>query len=171
LYQLGRKNAPKFISGSKYLFYANFDRATKKWEVRYCGRTRMAQYVQDDLRYLDGLPASARTTRIAGEVTRYDTDEENPQGTTQRLAGIKLKIIGAGKEYQVTTDANGVFEHYGAAPGEYVIQPEIPSGLKLFAVLHYGPLDRSRLHSFKIEVKQGDCSGAGILLTTDRARD
>ena len=131
----------------------------------------MANYVHDDLRYLDGLPASAKKTRIAGEVTRYDRDEENPAGTTQRLAGIKIKITGAGKEYEVTTDSNGVYELSGVAAGEYVLQPEIPSGLKLFLVLHYGPFPRSRLHSFKVELKEGGCSGAGILLTTDRTKD
>ena len=72
LHQRGRKVAPKFILGSRYLVYANFDRATRKWEVRRCGRTRLANYVQDDLHYLDGLPASLKKTRIAGEVTRYD---------------------------------------------------------------------------------------------------
>ncbi len=34
LHQLGRKNSPKLISNNRYLFYANLDRQTKKWEVR-----------------------------------------------------------------------------------------------------------------------------------------
>lgn len=168
LHQLGRKNAPKFILGSKYLFYANFDRVTKKWEVRPCGRTRLANYVQDDLHYLNGLPASANKTRIAGEVSRHDTDEDNPQGTNQRLPGIKIKITGAGKEYEVVTDANGVYELYGAAPGKYVIHPEIPSGLVLLLVVHYGPFDLSQVRSLKVELKEGGCSGATILFTPDR---
>ena len=112
LHQLGRKNAPKFIAGSRYLFYANFDGATKKWEVKTCGRTRMANFVQDDLRYLNNLKASAKRSRIAGEVVRYETDSENPQGITERLAGIKLKLIGAGKEYETATDENGFYEAY-----------------------------------------------------------
>jgi hypothetical protein len=94
LHQLGRKNAPKFVLGSRYLFYANFDRVTRKWEVRHCGFTRMAKYVQDDLHYLDCLPSSLNKTRIAGEVTRYDTDAENPQGTTERLGESESKVRG-----------------------------------------------------------------------------
>jgi len=168
LHQLGRKNAPKFIQGSRYLFYANYDRATKKWEVRRCGRTLMAQYAHDDLYYLNGLPASAKKTRIAGEVIRYENDEENPQGTNRRLAGVRIKITGAGEEYEVVTDANGMYEIYGAAAGSYVIQPVIPSGLVLMGVMHYGPFDRSQLRSLKIELKEGACSGATILLTPNR---
>jgi hypothetical protein len=168
LHQLGRKNAPKFILGSTYLFYANFDRATKKWEVLFCGRTRMAKYATDDVHYLGGLSASVKKTRIAGEVTRYDTDEENPQGITQRLRGIRIKIIGAGKEYEVTTDADGFYELYGAPAGKYVLRPVIPNGLVLMAVLRYGPLDLSHIRSFTIELKESACSGANIVLTTDR---
>lgn len=56
LHQLGRKNAPKFILESRYLFYANFDRATKKWEIKRCGNTRMIEYVEDDLHYLPVYP-------------------------------------------------------------------------------------------------------------------
>lgn len=168
LHQLGRKIAPKFILGSRYLFYANFDRATKKWEVRSCSRTLMAQYAQDDLRYLEGLPDSAGKTRIAGAVTRYDTDKENPQGTNERLAGIRIRIIGADKQYEVVTDAKGIYELYDAPPGRYLVQPVIPSGLVLMAALHYGPLDRSKIRSLRIELKEGACSGVTIVLTTDQ---
>lgn len=164
LHQLGRKNAPKFVLGSRYLFYANFDRAARKWEVRRCGRTRMAAYVQDDLGYLNGLPASVNKTRIGGVVTRYDNDEENPQGTNTRLEGIRIKITGAGKEYEVVTDSTGVYEVYGAAAGSYVLEPVIPSGLVLMGVMHYGPFDRSQWRSLKIELKEGACSGASIIL-------
>lgn len=167
LHQLGRKNAPKFVLHSRYLFYANFDRVAKKWEVRQCGRTRMAEYGQDDLSYLDGLPASAGKTRIAGGVTRYDADKENPQGTTERLGGIRIKIMGADKQYEVVTDAKGVFELHGAPAGRYLIQPLIPNGLVLMAVMHYGPFDRSKFRSLRIELKEGACSGATIILTTD----
>lgn len=168
LHQLGRKNAPKFVLNSRYLFYANFDRVTKKWEVRRCGRTVMANYAQDDLSYLNGLPASVNKTRIAGSVTRYDTDEENPQGNSERLAGIRIKIKGAGKVYEVITDSKGIYELYGAAAGRYIIQPEIPRGLMLWAVLHYGVLDLARIRSLTIDVMEGACSGASIILTTDR---
>jgi hypothetical protein len=168
LHQLGRKNAPKFVLGSRYLFYANFDGVTKQWEIKPCGRTLMAEYVQDDLHYLDSLPSKANETRIAGVVSRYDTDEENPQGTAERLLGIKIKIIGGEKEYEVVTDTNGVYELYGAPVGNYIIQPEIPSGLVLMGVMHYGPLDRTKFRSLSIELKEASCSGVTILLTTDR---
>lgn len=125
----------------------------------------MIKYSNDDLRYLDGLPTSFKKTRIAGEVVRYKTSADNPQGDMERLSGIKLKIIGNGKEYAVVTDANGVYELYDAPAGTYIIQPDIPAGLTLFSVRHYGAFDLSKIHSLTIELKQGGCSGALILLT------
>lgn len=165
LHQLGRKVAPKFILGQRYLFYANFDRGTRKWEVKRCGRTRLMSHVQDDLHYLDGLRASPIRTRIAGEVTRYERDDENPQGTTQRLSGVRIKIKGEGKEYEVVTNAQGIYELHNAPAGKYVIEPEIPPGLVLLLVVHYGPFDRSKVKSLSIELKEGGCSGAGLILT------
>ena len=165
LHQLGRKSAPKFVLGSRYLFYANFDRVTKKWEVRPCGRTGMAKYLQDDLHYLDGLPASLNKTRIAGKVVRYETDRDNPQGTVEKLAGIRISIKGEGRKYEVVTDTEGMYELYGAPPGRYVIQADIPNGLVLYGVTHYGPFDRLKVRSLVVELKERGCSGAGLILT------
>ena len=169
LHQLGRKVAPKFISGSSYLFFANVDPVTKKWEVRRCGRTRMSKYANDDLRYLEGLPAALNQTRIAGEVTRFDADEEEPQGRTERLAGVRIHIKGEGKEYEVVTDARGVYELTGVPPGKYVIQPDLPAGLTLMLVMHYGPLDRAKVKSLDIVLKERGCSGVDLILTSGPA--
>lgn len=171
LHQLGRRNAPKFIFGQSYLFYANLDRATKKWEVQRCGRTRMIKYVSDDLSYMNGLPAALNKTRIAGEVTGYYTDEEEPQGRTERLAGVRLHIKGGGKEFEVVTDARGVYEVIDVPPGKYVLEPDLPAGMELMLVMHYGFLDFSKVRSLSVEVKEHGCSGVGIILTpTPRAK-
>ena len=164
LHQLGRKSSPKLVLNSRYLIYANLDRQTKKWEVRRCGRTLMAQYAQDDLRYLERPRAKVKESRIAGAVVRYEPDEETPGGKTQRLAGIKIRIKGEEKEYEAVTDATGIYELYGVPAGKYVIDLDIPSGLKLMGVIHHGPFDRSKLKSLNIELKDRECSGVMIFL-------
>jgi hypothetical protein len=169
LHQLGNRNAPKFVVDSRYLFYANFDHAKRIWEVKPCGRTRMANYVQDDLRYLKGLPSGANETRIGGEVVRYESNAENPQGTSERLAGVRIKIRGEGKEYESVTDANGVYEIRDVPTGTYSIQPVIPPGLKLLGVVHYGSFDRAKFLSLIVELGKDGCSGATLLLTADSA--
>ncbi|HEU4509448.1 MAG TPA: hypothetical protein VFR78_14475 [Pyrinomonadaceae bacterium] len=163
-HQRGRKSSPKLVLNSSYLFYANLDRQTKKWEVRRCGRTIMARYAQDDLRYLEGRPEHANQSRIAGAVLRYLPDAEEPAGKAERLAGLRIRITSEEKQYEVVTGPDGMFELYGAPPGKYVLHPDIPSGFRLMGVVHYGPLDLSKIQDLTIELKERECSGATILL-------
>jgi hypothetical protein len=165
LHQWGRKNAPKFLLGSSYLFYANRD-PRRQWWVKPCGRTRMSPYVQDDLRYLNSLTKSSQRTRIAGEIVRYESDAENPAGTAERLPGIQVSIKGMGKEYETITDTNGIYEVLDVPPGKYSIQPKMPAGLRLWAALHYGPIDPKTFQSLDVELQPKSCSGLTILLTS-----
>jgi len=165
LHQSGRNNAPKFLLGSSYLFYANRD-VRRQWWVKPCGRTRMSPYVQDDLRYLKSLTKSSPRTRIAGEILRYESDAENPAETTERMPGIQVSIKGIGKEYETVTDTNGIYEVLDVPPGKYSIQPKMPAGLRLWAVLHYSPLDPKTFQLLDIELQPKSCSGLTILLTS-----
>lgn len=165
LRQLGRRRTEKFVYGARYLFYANYDRAAKIWEVKGCGRTRMAEYANDDLRYLDGLPASSKRTRISGEATRFYHDSDLGR-MTERVAGLRIKIVGEGKEYETVTDEHGVYEVLDARSGKYKLQLKIPEGLTFLFAIHNGPLPISRVTSLEIELKEGNCSGADIVLDT-----
>jgi hypothetical protein len=166
LHQLGRTHAPKFVLGSRYLFYANRDSLGRHWSVRPCGRTRMANYVQDDLRYLRALPSSGKTTRIAGEIVKYEADSENPAGATERMEGITVRVLGLSKAYTTTTDANGVYEILNVPPGKYRIEPTIPAGFRLWAAMHYGRFNLDNIQSLEIDLQPDGCSGLTILLTT-----
>lgn len=166
LRQLGSRHAQKFIYGSRYLFYANYDRAKKFWEVRPCGSTRMAAYVQDDLRFLDGLPATAKRSRVAGEIVLYDPEPERAGGA-HRMPGVKVRIVGEGGEFEAVTDANGVYEIYDLPPGRYRIQPRVPSGLVFFGALHSGPFPRERARTLEFELEERGCVGVTVLYVKD----
>lgn len=168
LRQLGRRRAQKFINNSRYLFYANYDRARKIWEVRPCGRTRLEDYVQADLRYLGGLPANAGRTRVAGEISSFDPDGTADQDIP-RLGGIKLKLTGAGREYALSTDADGAYEIFDLPPGGYTIQLSLPDGLVFYGAMHTGRFPLSRLRSLKFELSEGACAEVNILLRPDKS--
>jgi hypothetical protein len=93
--------------------------------------------------------------------------KKTPQGTTQRLSGVRIRIKGQGKEYEVVTDAHGIYELRDVPAGKYQIKPDLPAGLVLMLVMHYGPFDRSKFQSFDIELNEGGCSGAGFILTSN----
>lgn len=164
LRQLGRRHAMKFVQNSRYLFYANYDRAARIWEVRPCGSTRMVDYAQDDLRFLEALPASAARSRVSGEVVHFVGPDE-PQASS-RLPGLRVRLFGGGREYETTTDADGVYEFYGLPPGRYKLEVRIPNGLVFFAALHSGPRPIGRARELEFELQERGCLGLSILLKT-----
>lgn len=170
LSQFGKRIAPKFIGGSSYLFYANYDKKLKIWEVKPCTRTRMTQYANDDLLFLNGLLSAIGKSRVSGEVTKF-TPDPDVVVETKRLANFKIKIIGEGKEYETTTDKNGVYEIYGLPSGKYIIKIDIPADLEFYAVLHSIPNPLSHAKDFEFELKEGGCYSMNIMLKKREAKE
>jgi hypothetical protein len=72
LHQPSHNCAPKFKPGERYLFYANFHKDSSTWEVYGCGRSSSLESAHDDLLYLQGLPESAKRTRISGSIEHFE---------------------------------------------------------------------------------------------------
>jgi hypothetical protein len=154
---------PVYAEGERRLFYAYRDEKTKQWVTHACDRNGLVERAADDLLYLQGLPASARRTRIAGELAHY---EEGPAGGFRRvsnIAGAKVKITGERQTYEVYTDQNGVYEIYGLPPGKYAVEPEPLAGLKLGTPLRYGETDSADGHPPKLVLRENGCAGASFI--------
>jgi hypothetical protein len=164
LRQLGRRHAQKFIKHSRYLFYANYDRRAKIWEVRPCGNTRHAEYVQDDLRYLDALPASAARTRVSGAVARFDPDDVE---SVSRLPGVTVRLFGGGRAYETKTGADGLYEFSGLPPGHYRVEVRPPNGLAFYGAMHTGYDPLARAKELEFDLAEGGCAGLTVLFKTD----
>ena len=94
------------------------------WIAGTCGRSTNVDYAGDDLLYLKHLDKMRGRTRISGTFSFANE-------TGERVAGRKIRIVGAKKQYQVETDENGVYEIYDVPGGKYTIEPEIPKGWKV----------------------------------------
>lgn len=136
-----------YVEGQRRLFYAAHDKQENSWSIGFCGRSSLLQYAADDLLYLRGLPASAQKTRIAGDVKARD---QKP------LMGVRVKLIGQSKTYEVFTDKNGVYEAYDLPAGIYVVEPEPPLNMKLsYTSVTLGDVrDRQT-----VELKDKSCAG------------
>ena len=168
LRQLGRRGGQKFVQGTTYLFFANYDRAGRFWEVRPCGRTVMAQYAQLDLRYIEGLPATAGRTRAAGKVMVFDPDPSAERAGSEALAGVRVKLAGVGREFETATDASGIFEFTGLPPGRYRIEARVPNTLIFFGAIHTGPDPVGRARELEFDLEERGCAEVTLLYTEGR---
>lgn len=144
-----------YKESQRLLFYADFDKESKTWSIGGCGRSSSVESAADDLLYLQGLPASAQKTRLAG--TLEDSSDN-------RLIGVKVKISGEKKSYEVYTDRNGVYEIYGLPPGKYSIQPELPFGLKIAFSTSSESTDYSDRQAIQVILKEKSCAGVDYFL-------
>jgi hypothetical protein len=166
-HQPGHNCAPKYATGLRCLFYATFDEKNKTWEVYGCNRGGALNQSEDDLLYLRALPVSATKTRISGMLENYETTPEKGFELVKLISGAKVKITGEEKTYEVYTDRNGVYEIYDLPPGKYLIEPEIPQGLKIRFPMAFGLIDFSQKNSVGVELKESSCAGANFVLSSD----
>lgn len=149
-----------YEEGERWLFYAHYDKKTKQWGTHSCGRSSPVEYAADDLLYLQGLPASARKTRIAGELTHYEEDPVEGFKRVKNIIGARVRVKGEKRTYEVYTDRNGVYEIYGLPPGKYTVEAEPLPGLKASVPHLYGERDTTGKRTLKLVLREKSCAGA-----------
>jgi hypothetical protein len=159
--------APRFRAGQRWLLYASYLDKSETWVVRGCSRSRGIDYAGDDLLYLGALPQSAAQTRISGVISQYEQSPESGFSLVKTIAGMKVKIVGADKTYEVTTDKNGVYEIYGLAPGRYTLQAEPPSGLRIRFPVPFGPTDLPESESVALVLRPNASTGSDFVVSSD----
>lgn len=159
-----------YEEGQRWLFYAYYNKETKRWGVRTCDRSRVIEEVSgaaDDLLYLQNLPKSAATTRISGDLAHYEDDPVKRFSRVKKIIGAKVKITGEGKTYEVFTDKDGVYEIYGLPPGKYSVEPEIPLGLKVRFPMYNAEVDYSDRKNLKLILKEKSCASVDFILSSN----
>ena len=158
---------PTYQEGQRWLLYAYQDQKTKTWRIAACDRSTKIENAADDLLYLQGLPKSASTTRLSGELKHYEDDPEKGFSRVKNISGAKVTIIGESKSYEVYTDKDGVYEIYGLPPGKYTVEPEIPVGLKVRFPMRYGVIDYSDRKNLKLVLDEKSCASMSFILSSN----
>ncbi len=156
-----------YKEGQRWLFYAYYDKKSKRWSTHACDRNTRIEDAGDDLLYLQGLPASAQKTRIAGVLKHYENDPAEGFKRVKNISGVKIKITGDEQTYEVYTDKNGAYEIYGLPPGKYTIEPEPVAGLKASFPIFYGEVERSFDAPFKLVLREKSCAGANFIYSSE----
>jgi hypothetical protein len=157
--------------GHQYLFYLG-NPSLGRYVATGCGRSTTLEHAGDDLLYLDNLDKVRGKTRISGKLGSLSI--ESP------IFGFrKIRAIQGEKVWEVTTDKNGVYEIYDLPAGEYLIEPDIPSGWKINAYLlrrfsasfsgNRSEDMKSPIERIPVLLEQGRHAGLDIMLDIDNA--
>ncbi len=113
--------------GREYLIYYFGD---DRFEiVPMCTRSGAAEWRAADILYLENIRRVRGLTRISGFVGQGQVASlEGEESRTTPLAGHNVRITGHGRNIQVKTNKNGVYETYDLPPGNYRIEPERIAG-------------------------------------------
>lgn len=118
--------------GTEFLFYLGAKPVKGNiWAAGTCSRSNSAKYAAADLLYIEKLTKVRGKTRLSGSLTQSVASAvESEESSYNRLAGRKVRISGNGKNIELKTDENGVYEVYDLPVGKYKITPEKIFGYK-----------------------------------------
>jgi hypothetical protein len=118
-----------FKAGGQYLVYAYRTAEGSRLGTGICSRTRPIANADEDLRYIEGMPASGGGARVYGSITHRErnlaTDASRDYGP---VPSVHLLLRGPAGAMDAQTDQQGRYEIIGIAPGVYDLQAVPPAG-------------------------------------------
>lgn len=133
LFYLGAKPVDNKSSENIIAATGQFPKTVSKniWVAFTCSRSGSVKYRSSDLKYLENFSKVRGKTRLSGMLSQYiSAATEDEESKSVQLSSYKVKISGNGKNIEVKTDVNGVYEIYDLAPGKYKVMPESINGYK-----------------------------------------
>ena len=132
LFYLGAKPIDNKSSEKIIASTGQFPRSVSNvWAAFTCSRSGSVKYRNADLKYLENISSVRGKTRLSGMLNQYiSASTEDEESKSNLLSGYKVKISGNGKNIELKTDENGVYEIYDLLPGKYKVTPEIINGYK-----------------------------------------
>jgi len=155
-----------FREGSALLFYLYPGQKQGTWVAPVCYRSSAISDAADDLKFLRGLPGSARGNRVSGTVELWEDDPEFH--LSRALAGVRVRAVGASSSYEAFTDTQGLYEFRDLRPGTYTIKIDYPQGTTLRFPIAYGKTKlQGTDHDTQLEVTAESGNGFDFNLAPD----
>lgn len=112
--------------GTEFLIYQGARPAEgTAWLTGRCSGSGAVKDKTADLSYLENEKKLRGKTRLSGRLGKWLETDDGPEGTSLvPLVKRKVRISGKGKNIELVTDENGVYETYDLPAGKYKITPE-----------------------------------------------
>jgi hypothetical protein len=132
--------------GEEFLLYlgAKPDK-NNLWTASICSRSRRLEDAAADLLYLEKMSQVKGKTRLSGTVLQLiRSPVESGENAFNNLVGRKIVVRGKGKNVELKTDENGVYELYDLPIGKYKVSTESIAGYKI---------SNEKTDFFEVEIK------------------
>ena len=158
----------KFRTSQRAVFYLVQGRTPGTYFVPWCTRALgNAENGSDDLLFLRGLPASAKRTRLSGEVELYEDSPAEPFHRIGAVPDVKIKITGGnGLVKNVVTNSAGAYELFRLPQGRYSVSIQVPERLKQDFAMTFGS-QRIAGDDSALSLKASDNAGVSFVLKAD----
>lgn len=138
----------KNLIGSDWLFYLN-DNKTDDWYYPACTRSGMVKNSVADIKFIETIAENNGKTRLSGTVSQViESAIESSEIGYKQLANRNIRVTGNGKNLQLRTDENGVYEIYDLPLGKYKVSVEPITGYKTAL------FDYPNIESVEIEISK-----------------
>jgi hypothetical protein len=122
----------KNVIGEEMLLYLG-DKPSKEgfWYYPACSRSDFTKNLSADLKYIENIDKVRGKTRLSGTISQnIESAVEGVNSQYNKLANRNVRIVGNGKDIQLKTDENGVYEIYDLPFGKYKVSIEPIVGYK-----------------------------------------
>jgi len=118
------------VIGKQMLLYlGKKPKKNELWEIFVCSRSQFKESASADLYFLENKKKYQGKTRVSGTLTKYIRPSfKGEKGSFESLSGVNVNISGEGKNINLKTDKNGVYEIYDLPQGKYIITPDKING-------------------------------------------
>jgi hypothetical protein len=155
-----------FREGAALLFYLHPGQKEGTWVAPACHRSQAMNDAADDLKFLRGLPASARGNRVSGTVGLWEDDPVKGLYLSRELAGVRVRAVSGSDSYETVTNTEGLYEFRDLRPDTYTIKIDYPAATTLRFRIAYGrnapPRYGSSHKDSELELDVTETSGNGF---------
>jgi len=152
----------EYYIGKEFLLYlGSKPDENNLWTATICSRSRPLEDADADLLYLEKMSKVKGKTRLSGVVLqRIQSPVEGGEYAYNQLVGRKILVRGKGKNVELKTDENGVYEIYDLPVGKYKISTEPIAGYKFSG---------DKTDFFEVEVKAKSHTELNFYFSIDNA--
>jgi hypothetical protein len=153
-----------FKPNERHLIF--LDPPTSAFPLSACTGSAEEEHAADALMFLRAGAQLGNRSRLSIWFENWQRGSGEELTFSGPASGVEVVVRGAGSEYRLRSNANGVVEQFDLQEGTYVVSPLIMQEAEIIYVAQYGlePGEAKKVPRMNVRIAPGECSGGGFVL-------